>query len=66
MCEGTISEIEAKIREIEHHLRAFGFEQTPERTQADDIESEEIADLYEERERLMQQLAQAAHCVAKT
>jgi len=65
MCTETISEIEQKIRGIEHRLRAFGFEQTPEHTQGDDSDSEEIADLYEERERLMQQLSQAAHCVAK-
>ena len=56
----TASQIQARIRAIEDRLRDLGFGENAGDTQPGDSDPTEIAELYEERESLIQELALAA------
>ncbi len=56
----TASRIQARIRAIEDRLRDLGFGENAGDMHPNDSDMTEIAELYEERESLIQELALAA------
>ncbi len=56
----TASRIQARIRAIEDRLRDLGFGENAGDAQPRDSDPTEVAELYQERESLIQELALAA------